>query len=220
MKLGNIIYQGDLVNHEKVEYINYIKEPVQVPDELPTLYVGWFMMKELNLNNPLIAAQSILDKKVITDKLYWEFSFKENKAQHVDGISNFVRNVPYHYFKPQYGYVNLDPVFFRLSSIEDLNDYLSKSYGAIYNYKGEMLYLLTNNSEGYRPIENTIIGVDLNMYEHFEFDMDKLIENLHKRVPIDHIYNDFDGEIYLKHYKIYPNFDDLKRYLVVLLTKA
>ena len=223
MKLGNIVYQGNLVNHEKVDYINYINEPVsynQIPIELPTLYVGWFMMKEIN-KDILFDNQSILDKKIVTDKLYWEFSFKENKSQHVDGISSFVRNVPYYYFKPKYNYINIDPVFFQIENIDDLNNILAKEYDAVYNFKGEMLYMLNTKGLINDPYKQSrIVGIDLNMYEHFEFDIDQLLQTLHKKVPTNKIYNDFDGEKHEKYYKIFPNFDELKRYLVVLLSKA
>lgn len=219
MKLGNIIYQDELVDHKKVEYINYIQSPVSFKSlntNIPTLIVGWFNMKEINLDE-LIQKQSILDKKIISNVLYWEFSFKENKAQHVEGVNYFVNNVPFYYFKPRYTYVNIDPVFFGVSSIEELDNFLAKQYAAIYNYKGDMLYIL-KDADVQSP--NGVIGIDLNMYQHFDFDMDKLILTLHKKVPTNRIYNDFDGETYQKHYKSYPNFDELKRYMVVLLSKA
>jgi len=211
MVLGNIIYQDELVDHQKVEYLNYIQSSVSFKSlntDLPTLIVGWFNMKEHN-DDQLIQSQSILDKKIISNVLYWEFSFKENKGQHVEGVNYFVNNAPHYYFKTRYNYINVDPVFFRIENIRDLNDMLAKEYSAIYNYKGEMLYLLKDDS---------IVGIDLNMYEHFEFDMNKLIETLHKKVPISQIYNDFDGETYQDYYKKLPNFDQLKRYMVVFLS--
>jgi len=214
MKLGNVIYQNDLVDHQKVEYINYVQRPItfqELNTNIPTLYVGWFSMKEINTSDMLIQNQPILDKKIISNILYWEFSFKENKAQHVEGVNYFVKNVPYYFFNVRYSYINLDPIMFRIGSIRELMDVLPKSFDAIYNFNGDMLYILKDNK---------ITGIDLNMYEHFEFDIDELLQTIHKKVPIQHIYNDFDGEIYQKHYKIFPNFDELKRYLIVLLSKA
>lgn len=223
MKIGNIIYKGNLVDHEKVDYINYIQESVNFEDlntDIPTLYVGWFSMKEENPNDHLIQSQSILDKKIVSNVLYWEFSFNENKAQHVEGVNYFVNNVPYYYFKPRYNYVNIDPVFFNINDIGDLNNILANEYDAIYNYKGEMLYLLNTKRAGFNDPnrQKRIVGIDLNMYEHFDFDIDQLLQTLHKKVATHQIYNDFDGEIYEKYYKIFPNFDDLKRYLIVLLS--
>ena len=151
MKLGNIVYVDDLVDHKEVEYINYLKinsftELTNYKDNgLPTLYVGWFNMK--SVPNELTVNQSILEKQIIPNYLYWEFSFKENKAQHISGVNYFVNNLPYFYFNKRYTYVNIDPVFFGISDVSDLDHILAKKYDAIYNYKGEMLYLLRNNVE-------------------------------------------------------------------------
>ena len=105
MKLGNVIYRDQLVDHTKVDYINYVQEPInfrELNTDIPTLYVGWFSMKEINHNDDLISAQPILEKKIISNVLYWEFSFKENKAQHVEGVTYFTNNVPFYYFNIRY----------------------------------------------------------------------------------------------------------------------
>lgn len=214
MKLGNVIYQNDLVDHQMVDYINYIREPIpfkELNTNIPTLYVGWFLMKDINIDDMLIQSQSILNKKIVSNVLYWEYSFRENKAQHVEGVNYFVNNAPYYYFNIRYSYINLDPIIFRISNIQELLDILPKSFDAIYNFKGDMLYILKDDK---------ITGLDLNMYAHFEFNIDELIEVIHKKVPPKRIYNDFDGETYLKYYKKFSNFDDLKRYLIVLLSKG
>ena len=222
MKLGNIVYVNDLVDHKEVEYINYVKISTIndfVNNGLPTLLVGWFDMKQNG--DELIMNQSILEKQIISNQLYWEFSFKENKAQHISGVNYFVNNLPYFYFKCNFSYINIDPVFFSINEIKDLDHILAKKYDAIYNYKGEMLYLLTDSVDYGQNIRSRekLVGIDLDMYEHFDFDMDQLIQYLHKRVPIDQIHNDFEGKIYEEYTKIFPNFDELKRYLVVLLSK-
>ena len=112
LKLGNIIYKDELVNHTKVDYINYHMEdtPMNYDDFnilLPTLTVGWNFLKE---NNTFYDV-SILEKEIKKNILYWEFSFNENKAQHVGGVEMFIRNVPYYYFRGQYEYKNIDPIF-------------------------------------------------------------------------------------------------------------
>ena len=50
MKVANIIYDGELVNHERVDFINYYEGETQyeaVDTSLPTLYVGWAFMKKM-----------------------------------------------------------------------------------------------------------------------------------------------------------------------------
>ena len=212
MKLGNIIHATDLVNHEKVEYINYIQDNIlsfsELNFELPTLYVGWKYLKETNKEDLIIQNQSILEKKIVKNLLYWEYSFNENKAQHISGIKSFVKDVPFLYFSSKYNYINIDPVFFQLYDINDLLDVLPKEIDSYYNYKGEMLYILKDNN---------IWGIDLNIYEYFNFDIESvLIKITNKSTSFT---TDLDGSIYQEYYKKFPDFDYLKRYIIVFLSK-
>jgi hypothetical protein len=209
MKIANIIHEKELVNHTKAEYINYYNEPIEydkLDKSLPTLYVGWSFMKDCNPGNEIILNADILKKKIITNELYWEFSFKESKTSHVKGVENFVNYVPQFYFAPKYLYVNLDPVFFQIVEIEDLMGVLPKEIDVAYNFKDEMIYVLK---------ENKIWGVNLKMYEYFKFNINEIKENISIRSA--HYMYDMDGQMYLNQYKIFPNFIHLKRYLVVIL---
>lgn len=211
MKIANIIYEKELVNHTKSQYVNYFNEPKVYDDlnkSLPTLYVGWSFMKASNPDNPVIQNADILKKKIITNELYWEFSFHESKASHVKGVDTFVGLVPQFYFSPKYIYTNLDPVFFQISEIEDLMAVLPKDIIKAYNLKNEMLYVLKDNK---------IWGVDLRMYEFFKFDISAIIDMIKSRTF--YYQDDLEGEIYQSYYKIFPNFQQLKRYVVTLVSK-
>ncbi len=212
MKIANIVYEKELVNHTQVEYVNYYNEPIEydkLDKTLPTLYVGWSFMKACNPNYEVIQNADILRKKIITNELYWEFSFEESKASHVKGVEGFVNYVPQFYFQPKYSYINLDPVFFQLKDIRDVLDVLPKEIDVMYNFKDEMLYCLKNDK---------ITGFDLKMYGFFQFDIQKLKEEISKRS--NQFINDTDGQMYLNQYKIFPNFTHLKRYMPVVLTKC
>lgn len=211
MKIANVIYEKELVNHTKVEYVNYYNQPMKYDDldkSLPTLFVGWSFMKACNPENEIIQHADILKKKIITNELYWEFSFEESKASHVKGIETFVGLVPQFYFTPKYQYINLDPVFFQITEIEDLMAILPKEIDATYILKNEMMYVLK---------ENKIWGINLKMYDFFKFNITQIIEQINYRTA--HTLNDIDGQMYLNQYKIFPNFQLLKRYMVVIMTK-
>jgi len=214
MKIGNVIHENELVNHTESDYINYINEPKkydEVNKSLPTLYVGWNFMKTCNPDNDVIQNADILKKRIVTNELYWEFDFKESKASHVKGVDKFVNHVPEFYFSPKYSYINLDPVFFQIKDVDDLMDVLPKEFLKIYQYRDEMLYILSDNK---------ITGVNLKMYEFFQFDVDNMIRRLTERLMIEDTYfTDPDGETYQSYYKIFPDFERLKRYLVVILSK-
>jgi len=212
MKIGNILYEKELVNHEKVDYINYYdfadNFSINIEDidsSLPTLIVGWKFLKEyypdLDVN--------ILTHRIKKDKLYWEFSFNENKSSHVDGIQNFIENLPYYYYTPYYKYKNLDPVFFRISNNQELFEILPKKIDGIYIFKNRMLYILSNEM---------IYGLDLEMYKFFKFNIQGILDKLTSIYGGSIIY-DSDGKQYQKYCDIFPDFSYLKRYLVVILSK-
>ena len=212
MKLANIIYEKELVNHTQVDYINYINAPTEydtVDKTLPTLYVGWSFMKNSNLNNSIIQNANILHKKIIGNELYWECSFEESKTSHVKGIESFIKLVPQFYFQPKYTYINLDPVFFQIVTIDDLMDALPKKIDIMYNFKNEMVYLLH---------ENKIMGIDMKMYSFFQFNITELLNNIVQRSK--RVITDFEGIEYQKQYRIFSNFIYLKRYLIIILNNA
>jgi len=214
MKIGNIVYGEELVNHTKSKYINYYNESIEydkLDKSLPTLYVGWSFMKESNPNNLIIQNTEILEREIIKNNLYWEVSFKEGKAPHIKGVDSFVRDVPQYYFMSKYDYIVLDPVFSQLKTIEELMAKIPENLDITYTYKDEMLYLLSGNN---------IFGINLKMFEFFKFDPNDILFEITKRIPVDSLsYYDFDGEIYQSYYKIFPNFDFLKRYIVTILSK-
>ena len=211
MKIANIVYEKDLVNHSKVDYINYINGAVKydsLDKSLPTLYVGWSFMKACNPDNEYVQNANILHKKIISNELYWEFSFEESKQSHVKGIGLFVNSVPDFYFSPKYHYINLDPVFFQLAYIEDLMFVIPKKIEATYNFKNEIIYLLADNN---------IFGINLKMYEFFKFNIDDMLKIIMERTTYS--YSDDNGDFYQSYYKIFPNFIRLKRYIVTILPK-
>lgn len=211
MKIANIIYENDLVNHTKVKYVNYIKNPVDynsVDKSLPTLYVGWSFMKDCNPDNEIIQNANILHKKILTNDLYWEFSFAESKASHVKGIKLFADSAPQFYFNSKYKYVNLDPIFFQLVDIEDLMAVLPKKLDYMYIYKNEMVYVI---------LDDNIWGINLKMFEFFEFNINDIKNRLWVRA--EDSCDDEDGNIYKEYYKTFPNFNRLKRYIIVMLSK-
>ena len=211
MKIANVIYENELVNHTTVDYVNYHKGMLEfdkVDRTMPTLYVGWSFMKACNPENEIIQHADILKKKIITNELYWEFSFEESKASHVKGVDSFVKVAPQFYFTPKCQYINLDPVFFQLSEIQDVLDVIPKEIDSSYLFKDEMLYLLTGEK---------ITGINLKMYEFFQFNIEELKSRINDRTRT--LFIDLDGDTYQSHYKIFPNFTHLKRYMVLILTK-
>lgn len=210
MKIANIIHDGDLVTHKKLEFINYYDKPVKYDDldkSLPTLYVGWKSMRETNKGHEIFDNANILKHRVITNLLYWEFSFDENKSSHVKGVESFVSYIPTFYFSSKYTYIDLDPVFFQISNTQDLFDVLPKEINGVLLASGDMIYILKDNK---------ITGLNMEMYGFFDFNKDEIIQKLKSRCS--NLYDDSAGTEFIKYSKIFPNYPHLKRYLIVLLT--
>lgn len=210
MKIANILYEDELVNHKQVEFINYHKISEfsstifqGVDHELPTLIVGWKFLQSVIPDNDV----NILKHKIVENKLYWEFSFNENKSSHVTGIQSFVEYAPKFYFNPRYQYINLDPVFYQIADNKDLFDILPKDVTKTYIYDNRMLYTLKDDK---------IYGLDLEMYKFFKFNIDDIKARLKEKSFA--YFDDMTGDIYQKYYKIFPEFTYLKRYLVVIVS--
>lgn len=206
MKLGNLLYSGELINHEKVDYITYhnIEEDglnslmLVNFNELPTMVVGFSLLKKLYGDK--YPDQSILDKIVIPNKLYWEFSFNENKKQNIDGIENFINEKVIDYYFFDFKYFNIDPIFNKISNEDDL----IKNFPIIdcaYS-DNRMLYVISSNS---------VFGLDLDVFDFYGFNINyiknSILEKAIKRVI------DPDNNIYLSYYRQFPELNFLKRYI-------
>jgi hypothetical protein len=204
MKIGRILYCDELVNHEKLDFIDYQKIDINnfsnIDTELPTLVVGWNLMKVINFNNI-----SIDNNVVIKDKIYWEFSYNEHKSNHIDGVKKFVEKLPYYCFMSRYKYVNIDPVFHNINDTMDVFEYINGDIRAILNYKNEFMYILS---------DNIIFGININHYKFYNNDIDELELTLKKHSPIV-VYD--DGDYLSKYFRIFPTFIHLKRYLITIL---
>ena len=70
-----------------------------------------------------------------------------------------------------------------------------------------MIYLLS---------ENKIFGINLKIFEFFQFKAEEIITQLSLRTETSHY--DYEGTDYINYYKIFPNFTLLKRYIIVMLS--
>jgi len=210
MKIANIVYESELVNHVEVEFINYYRGdtvPSSIDFDLPTLYVGWSFIKNNITNSDTREKLSILETIIVPNKLYWEFAFSENKTSHIKGVNKFVNLAPRFYFESRYKYFVIDPVISNIYTTNEIIDHLVGDIDTMYNYKNEMLYLLSGE---------TIMGIDLKMFEFFKFSPDEIILEISKRTKASLI--DLEGISYQQYLRIFPNFSYLKRYLVIILS--
>jgi hypothetical protein len=218
MKVGRIIHNDELVNHEMVDYIEYVNKSTPLDflknmNQLPTLYVGWKWFKESNKFNKEISNVDILNKEIIEKKLYWEFSFDEKKSDHINGVEDFVESAPLLYFSNKYDYKHINPIFLNIRTVEDLkwND-IPLEFDVFYNYKNKMLYLLDLSIN-----ENVIYGVDLELFEFLGFNKSELMDYF---IGISsRIIDDIDGKKAEEYLSYFNSGDELKKYLPVISHK-
>ncbi len=205
-KIGNIVYDDDLVGQdEQFEFINYIDKISKLPsidNFLPTLYIGWELIKTIN-NLPKL---NILNKEVIPNKIYWEFSYNENKSSHIEGVEFFIKNLPVYYFTSRYSFTNLDPLFFNIENEQDLYDIIPRKIDNYYIYKNNYLYVLKYNK---------ITLIDLKSYHFFHFSIKNIKNYIKEKSKRGYIDN--DGDLLIEYKKKYNDYEQLLRYMVVLI---
>jgi hypothetical protein len=185
-------------------YISYHKlsEDNKADKSLPTLVIGW------NLVNDLLPVyeHDILEKEIHSGntqfKHYWEFSPTEDIIQYTQGLELFTKKIPYMYMS-RYVYINGDPFFNNLFSVDAINIFLPDG-GNLYIYKDEVVYYCVGNN---------IYGFKLSIFDYLGLDSSLIIGMLRKKAIKEII--DTHGEEYQKYYKLFPEFDMLKRSMVV-----
>lgn len=210
LKLANIFYDEELVSIDMDAYplINFI----EVNDEysniksnkLPSLFVGYENLKRINKSKNLFKELSILDKEIIKNLCYWEFSYSENKQEHVNGINYFIYSSTYYYFS-RFKYTYIDPIF---ENILDINQLFNKFIVTPYKvYEStDMIYIKS---------KMRIYGISKKQYSFFDFNISELIQKL--KIDSEKYINDENSEIYLEYKKLISNFDVLDRYLITII---
>jgi len=221
-QIANIITEIDLSNHKILEWINYVKFDPSMTGRinlhanlaLPTLIVGWSLFKkEFAYLNP-----NILKKEGYSGipQIQYEFSMDEKMTDHFNGIEKFVKTAPRKYveIKP---YRTVDPIKDNIINadhvIEHMNGFLNLFNCNTYQYKDEIIYL-------YDRTRLEITGIYLNSFRYFQYDVERIKDLIYSRVQ-QNSYNtvtkDVDGSIYQSYYKHFPEFDQLKRTIVLFL---
>jgi len=206
-KIANIISENELVNHKKVNWIGYYdyKSWNDCDLSLPTLVVGWNKYKE---HFPYLYP-NILYKHLnpTNPRVMWEFSMEERVVDYFTGVESFVKKAPREYCE-LYEYISIDPIKHAIREEWDLIEKIPFSNSVMYQYKDEIIYILDRN-------QSKIYGIYLNAFRYFKYDTKKIMTLFSDRIEKQVI--DLDGSLYQSFYKQFPNFDQLKRTIVLFL---
>lgn len=181
MNFGNVISKTPILIEG---FINYGKDDL-IDNDLPTLIIGWDLVKEM-----YDGKVSILHKS-INIRTYWTFNSKERKADFESDIESFKEfcynsfgdNIPYVYLDILYGKKNINKKIIKKILT------LVKPY--IYLSDNNMIYIFG---------DNIIFGIDLNILDYFDGKKEKtlrVINNLNSAVLIDsEIFNKYRDFLY------------------------
>jgi hypothetical protein len=202
MKFGNVIYDDQIVKHEEVSYLNYIKNDTY-DDNLPTYIVGWSFLNE---KYPDLPNNTIQKSEIIKNKLYWGYSFDENKIEHHNGLDFFADHVFNYYFN-SYEFKTIDPIFHNIKESNDILKYITH-IESLYVYKKNILYLLINKK---------VYIINLSQYDFFDLKATELKDHIIKS-SLKYT-DDIDGDLYVEYRKSYNSDHFLKRYMPIVLSK-
>jgi hypothetical protein len=193
------------MNHKKLEWINYVPTIAYCNMGLPTLIIGWENYKRIYGH---IYPNILQKRNSIDSTVRWEFSMEEKMVEHFNGVEDFIKTAPREYCN-LYKYVSIDPIKNNINHEYDVVLNLESTNKLIvYKYKDEILYLLDKE-------RMTIYGVYLNSYKYFKYDTEKIINILTDPIRCEKTIIDSDGSIYQQYYKHFPEFDQLKRSIVL-----
>lgn len=195
--LCRIITQ-DEINHYRIP--NYC----EIIDNIDNLIIDdncYYLINSYFLAKKLFSNTSILNKQ-INDKVYWEYSFSENKKLHVNGISDFIENIPEKYYGSIYDYKSIDLIDNNIDSVDKLiKPFLNHKF-ITYNNKNEYLYIY---------FKTKIYGINLKELYYHDLDVDFFLEKI-KECSIRYIY-DKDSSILVEVSKKYPFFFNIIKYV-------
>lgn len=201
--IANIVSNREISNHTKLSWINYATFTDAINWSLPTLFVGWKDVKHhLSQYYP-----SIVEKDIKGFPYTWEFGMDEKMTEHFNGIEAFVQKAP-RKFIDKWVHVPIDPIVDDIKVIADIINIIGNSPTRLYFYKKEIIYVWV-------PSKGKIFSVFLTAFEYFGFNIDDLILLLKMEYTDYHVDN--EGLIYQEFYRLFPDFDQLKRAIVIFL---
>jgi hypothetical protein len=201
IKLGIIYYKDELILHERVNYIEYIKinEYSDVKStKRPVLVVGWNIVKNT------YTSVNILNKK-IKDNLFWCFSFNEKKSDYINNINKFINEDILNVFN-SFKYKILSPVFDdNIRTEQDIINYFTDcDINNIYVSSKKELSVLCND---------TIYKVNLRELDFYNIKPFFILDFLSK--TYNNFYYDRNRNIEKKYLEYFKGIDEvfIKKYI-------
>jgi hypothetical protein len=155
MFVGNIVTHSN-INVEK--YFNVVNSLDKIIDGLPTLIIGWDIVKNIEPNADFI-------NKKLSDNIFWTFKKSERRDIFGDDLYNFTE-YSYKLLITNIKYTFIDLIQFSKSEVKDIFKYIKNSKKVIGYLYNNMVYLF---------IEKTVYGLDLNLLKYMDYNLDETL---------------------------------------------
>lgn len=160
MHIANIVTNSNIIVDKYFNISNSLDNIIQ---DLPTLIIGWDIVKTINPDVDFI------DKK-LSDNIFWTFKKSERRDIYQEDLYNFITYCYKNLIK-DINYSFIDLITLTDSEIkESFNNIKKCKKSATYQYN-DMIYVYC---------DNTIYGIDLKLVKYLDYDVKKTIEKIKK----------------------------------------
>ena len=158
MFIGNIVTNTNIKSHDKFNVVDSLDKIIE---NLPTLIVGWDIVKQINPN------ADFSDRK-LSDTIKWTFTLSEKRNLHEEDIYYFIEECHNNLIN-NLKYIYIDFILFDDDKLADIFKKIKYSEKNIAFKIDNMIYIYSSNN---------IFGIDLNIVKFVGRNSDKLINYL------------------------------------------
>lgn len=158
MFIGNIVTNTNIKSHDKFNVVDSLDKIIE---SLPTLIVGWDIVKQINPNT------DFLDRK-LSDNIKWTFTLSEKRNLHEEDLYYFIQEC-YNNLISKVEYTYIDFILTNDDDLADIFKNIKKSEKNIAFKNDNMIYIYTTNN---------VFGIDLNIIDFVGRNRNKLIDYL------------------------------------------
>ena len=164
--IANIITKSRL---DVGEYINVTKDITKVDLTIPTLIIGWAMVKEIYPNADIL-------NKQISETVYWTYSNREKRQEYEPDMAKFIKNV-FSRLETSIKYTFFNVLTNPLSRNKCLLKYINSPITKIVYITDKHIFIYDSKQ---------VTGVSLSDLEFYGFERERIIDIL-KRNPYNRL---------------------------------
>jgi len=155
------MFVGNIVTHSNINVDKYFKVLNSLDDvieDLPTLIVGWDIVKTINPNADFI------DKK-LSEHIFWTFKKSERRDIFEDDFYNFTEYC-YGLLIKDIEYKFIDLIQLNETELKNTFRFIKKHENVVGYLYNKMLYIF---------VEKTIYGLDLTLLKYMDYNTDDVL---------------------------------------------